>query len=110
MVKTVLEAVANIAQLIVTFGGSAAVSTAKGATIAALRTAKNFASKGLSKAAFKKMMKSQAKKIGTSIKDVTLDHIWDDSFKPEEIAFDLAASLDPTGLVAVAQSFVYELC
>jgi hypothetical protein len=110
MVQTVLEVVKNVAELVITLGGSAATKTATGALKAGFKVAKNFIKKGLSKAAFKKFMKSQGKKLGQVVVESTLDQLYEGAIKAEDLALDIAAGMDPTGIIAVVQSFIHEIC
>ncbi len=110
MVQTVLEMVKNIAEIVLSFGGSAATKTIAGALKAGFKVAKNFIQKGLSKAAFKKFMKSQGKKLGQAVAESTLDQLYDGALKAEDLALDVAAAMDPTGIIAVVQSFIHEIC
>jgi hypothetical protein len=110
MVQTVLEVIVNVAELVVTLGGSAITKTATGALKAGFKIAKNFIKKGISKAAFKKFMKSQGKKLGQVVAESTLDQLYEGAINGEDLALDIAAGMDPTGIVAVVQSFIHEIC
>ncbi len=110
MVQSVIEMVANVAALVATFGGSAAVKTAQGALRAGFKIARDFIKKGLTKAAFKKFMKSQGQKFGETVAEATLDQLYEGAFSAEDLAWDIAAGMDPTGMVAVVQSFLHEVC
>ena len=110
MVESVIEMVASVAALVATFGGSAAVKTAQGALRAGFKIAKDFIKKKLSKVAFKKFMTSQGKKFGETFVEATLDQLYEQAFSAEDLAWDIAAGMDPTGMVAVVQSFLHEVC
>lgn len=105
-----MEMVSNIAQLVVTFGGSAAVKTAQGALRASFKIAKEFINKKLSKAAYQKFMKSQAQKVRQQVSQTTTAKLFDQALRAGDLAMDIAAGMDPIGIVAVVQSFIYEIC
>ena len=110
MVKTVLEMVKNIAELIVSFGGSAAAKSVTEALKSTFKVAKNFIAKGISKQTFIKFMKSHALKIGKTVAESTLNGIFDQATKAQDLALDIASSFDPIGIIDVVRSFIFELC
>lgn len=116
MVKSVVEAISNITEIIGSFGGVAAIKTsAKAAVQVAIKAAKNFAKKGLSAGNIKTVFKAAAKKAGQFIKDTVVDKIVQGTLQQdasEMIAFspeDLAG-LDPTGIASAILSFKHALC
>ncbi len=110
IVKAVLEMVKNVAELVLSFGGSAATKTVTGALKAGFKVAKNFIQKGISKAAFTKFMKSQGQKLGEAVAESTINQLYEEAISAEDLALDIAASMDPTGIISVVQSFIHELC
>lgn len=110
MVKTVIDMIKNIAELVLSFGGSAAAKSVTDAMKGAFKVAKKFIAENLSKAGFIKFMKSQGLKIGKAVSETTLSAIFDEAAKAQDLALDFASKFDPIGIIDVVRSFIFELC
>jgi hypothetical protein len=108
MVKSVLMVVKNVASIVATLGGTAAIeSSLKASLKAGLTIAKDFAMKHLNKEAFVKFMKSKGRNINTD----TLKQMYQQS-KTTSIdqAVEYLETLDPTGIATAVKSFVHAKC
>ena len=111
MIETVFTMIKNIVEMVVTAGGSAAISgTVKKTYEASIKIAKDFMKNGLSKASFIDFMKKKGFNIGKKVVDGTLAAIFDNADKPLDQALAVLEKFDPIGLVDVIRAFTFDIC
>ena len=121
MVKAVLNMIKTLATTILT-GGTASLASKsaellfskKAAIEGGINLAKLFVKKGYSKKSYEHLMKSEANKIGKNIKQATLDTLFESGkAKGKDIAklsVEIFSAVDPTGIGAVVEAFLHDLC
>ena len=111
MVETVFTMIKNIVEIVVSSGGSAAMSgNVKKTFENGLKIATDFKKNGLSRQSFIDFMKKKGFKIGKNVAEVTIGAIFDNADKPLEIALSVLEKFDPIGLVDVIRAFTFDLC
>ena len=121
MIKAVLNMIKTLAVTILT-GGTASLAnktaellfSKKAAIEGGINLAKLFVKKGYSKKSYEHLMKSEANKIGQNIEQATLDTLFESGKATEkdtaQLSIEIFAAVDPTGIGAVVEAFLHDLC
>lgn len=110
-IVSVLQVAENIAEIVVTAGGAAALkASAKVALQTFFKTAQAAIAKGATKEAFIKLAKTLAIKAGAAISESVAEKIYIKAATGSDFKWEDFSALDPTGIADVVIAFTNEVC
>ena len=110
-VSSVMSFVQNVAAIVATGGGSAAIKATVEMTLkTAFKSALKAVAQGLSKQDFLAVMNAGAGKIGEVLAQATIGQLYDRAASGAEFSLSDFAAFDPTGIANVIIAFDNEVC
>jgi hypothetical protein len=110
-IASVFQVIENVAELVVTLGGSSVLKSSAKLTMNTLyNTAKNAIKKGATRESFIKMMKSIAEKAGKLFTEEVARIAFDKAQSTKSFDWKDFTFLDPTGVADVIIAFSNDLC